>query len=553
MRNLLILASIASMLAGCAPSSLTKTSPLDVREPLRVRVLAINDLHGNLLPPKDPIKIDVPGAGKQEIRAGGVQRLATRIAELKAGHPHHVVVAAGDLVGASPLMSAAFHDEPTIESLNLMGLELSAVGNHEFDQGVPELLRKQNGGCHPDGCTPAAAPFAGARFRYLAASTIQKSTGKPLFQAYDIKQFDGIPVAFIGLALEGTPGLVMKDKLADWRFEDEADTINRLTDELHGKGVKAIVVLIHEGGEAAGGDGGGACLKGPIVDIAKGLKKGVDLIVSGHTHKQYNCMVDGLRITSAHRYGTYVTSIDLLLDRGSRDVIATEAENHLVRPELAEDGQQTGLIAVYRPMAEKIGNRIVGKLAAGISKDPDAAGASMLGQLIADAQLAATQTAGARIALMNPGGIRAPLVSQGGNLTYGDVYEVQPFQNILVTKTLSGAQLLRVLEQQWLDRKDAGIILQVSRGFTYQWDSKRPLGQRVVPGSARLDGKPIDPQAAYRVTANAFLAEGGDGFPAFAEGADPIVGITDLEALSAYLGEGRNLAGDGGDRILRMQ
>ena len=239
--------------------------------PVELRILAINDFHGYLQPPPGGIGIDDPAdkADKITVAAGGAEHMATAVRQLREGHKNNIFVAAGDLIGASPFLSAMFHDEPTIESLDMMGLAVAAVGNHEFDEGKDELLRMQHGGCHPiDGCQ-GPHPFLGARFRYLAASTFEKSTGKTVLPAYEIREFGGIPVAFIGLTLKGTPNLVSPTGVADLEFRDEADTVNALVPELKARGVEAIVVLIHEGGFPAGDYNECPGISGPIVDIVR--------------------------------------------------------------------------------------------------------------------------------------------------------------------------------------------------------------------------------------------------------------------------------------------
>ena len=222
--------------------------------PVDLRILAINDFHGYLRPPPGGITIADPEDRTKKITvpAGGAEHMATLVSQLREGHRNTIFVAAGDLIGASPFLSAMFHDEPTIEALSMMGLNISAVGNHEFDEGKDELLRMQNGGCHPVDQCLGPHPFAGAKFRYLAASTFEKSSGKTVFPPYEIREFDGIPVAFIGLTLKGTPGLVSPVGIAGLEFRDEAETVNALIPELKSRGVEAIVVLIHEGGLPTG-------------------------------------------------------------------------------------------------------------------------------------------------------------------------------------------------------------------------------------------------------------------------------------------------------------
>jgi 5'-nucleotidase len=434
-----------------------------------------------------------------------------------------------------------------------MGLEASAVGNHEFDQGHAELLRQQNGGCHPQRGCKGPQPFAGAKFRYLAASTIDSATGKTIFPAYHVKRFDGIPVAFIGLTLKDTPKIVAPLGVAGLEFRDEAQTINALVPELRRQGIEAIVVLIHEGGMPSGDYNECPGLSGAIVDIVKKLDRAVDLVVSGHTHRAYNCRVDGRLVTSADKYGTLVSAIDLTLDRKTGDVIESRADNVIVRNDrFARDPAQTQLIARYEQLAAPLAQRVVGRIAAPLTRDESPAGETAIGQLIADAQLAATADAGAQIAFTNPGGLRTSLNGGAdGTVRYEDLFAVQPFSNNLVTLTLSGAQLKQLLEQQWVDQPRQRV-LQVSRGFSYSWDSTRPPGQRVIAESMRLNGQAIDAQARYRISVNHFLAEGGDNFTLFRQAQEPRTGMMDIDALERYM-QGAGVVAPGKlDRVRRL-
>ena len=529
----LLLTAVA--LAACT------TTPPRATQPVNVKVLAINDFHGNLKPPRGGIRIKDPADPSKtiDVPAGGAEHLATAVAQLRAKNPNHIFVAAGDLIGASPLLSALFRDEPTIDSLGMMGLEVTAVGNHEFDRGSVELLRMQTGGCHPgDGCK-GPSPFKGASFKYLAASTVDIASGQTILPAYHVKRFEGIPVAFIGLTLKDTPNIVVPSGVAGLRFEDEAATVNKLVPELKRQGIEAIVLLIHEGGFPTGDYNQCPGISGPIVEIVKKLDKAVDLVVSGHTHRAYNCMIDGRLVTSADKYGTIVSEIDLVLDPKSGDVTSARADNLIVRTDrFAKDPAQTKLIEVYEQLAAPLAKRVVGKISAPLTRDESPAGEMAVGQIVADAQLAATRGAadgGAVIALMNPGGLRANLTAAAdGSVRYEDLFAVQPFYNNLVTLTLTGAQIVQVLEQQWLNQPRPRI-LQVSKGFTYSWDNARPVGQRVVPGSVMLDGKALDPTAAYRVTVNSFLADGGDNFGAFKQGSAAKTGAMDVDAFEAHI------------------
>jgi 5'-nucleotidase len=535
---------------GPASSATAQTAAVDVR------ILAINDFHGNLRPPPGGIRIPDPADSTNTIAvpAGGAEHMATLIKQLRAGQKNTVFVAAGDLIGASPFLSAMFHDEPTIEALSKMGLDISSVGNHEFDEGAVELLRMQNGGCHPtDGCQ-GPHHFEGAKFHYLAASTIETRTGKPILPPYDVRTFDGIPIAFIGLTLKGTPGIVSPAGVAGLQFNDEAETVNALVPELRARGVEAIVVLIHEGGLPTGSYNECPGISGPIVDIVRKFDKAVDVVVSGHTHRAYICDIDGRLVTSADKFGTLVTTIDLKLDPVTRDVASAKAGNTIVADSYTKDPDQTALLEAYDKLAAPIAGRPAGSITETLSRTPNDAGESVLGDIIADAQLAATRAdsnGGAVIAFTNPGGVRTDISGkEAGAVTYADVFASQPFRNQLVTLTLTGTQIKAMLEQQWLDPKRPRI-LQVSKGFSYAWDGAKPYGDRVAADRMALNGQRIDPAMSYRVTVNNYLAVGGDGFTVLKEATAPQVGIYDVDALYAYFQANSPIAPTTEARIVR--
>jgi 5'-nucleotidase len=534
-----------------APHALAQAAPVELR------ILAINDLHGNLRPPTGGIGIADPDDKSKKIvvPAGGVEHMATLVKQLRAGAKNTIFVAAGDLIGASPFLSAMFHDEPTIESLSMMGLEVASVGNHEFDEGMGELRRMQNGGCHPVDKCQGPQPFAGAKFHYLAASTVETSTGKTVFPPYEIREFEGIPVAFIGLTLKGTPGIVSPVGVAGLEFRDEADTVNALVPELKARGVEAIVVLIHEGGFPTGDYNECPGISGPIVDIVRKFDRAVDVVISGHTHKAYVCEIDGRLVTSGDKFGTLVTAVDLKLDRVTRDVVSAKADNVIVRTAVyPKDPEQTALLAAYDKLAAPIANRQAGSITATLSRVPNDAGESALGDIIADAQLAATRAdadGGAVMAVTNPGGIRTDIAKkEEGGVSYADLFASQPFRNQLVTLTLTGSQIKNMLEQQWRD-PNRPRILQVSKGFHYAWNGARSDGDRVAADSMSLNGTRIDPAASYRVTVNNYLAIGGDGFSVLKEGAAQRFGAYDSDALYAYFRTNSPIAPVTADRIVR--
>lgn len=533
MRHLLRLTGFALALAAL-PAAAQTTAPVELR------ILAINDFHGNLRPPPGGIRINDPEdkSKKVTVAAGGAEYMATLVKQLREGHKNTIFVAAGDLIGASPFLSAMFHDEPSVEALSMMGLAISSVGNHEFDEGKTELLRMQNGGCHPeDGCQ-GPHPFTGAKFHYLAASTIETATGKSVLPPYEIREFEGIPVAFIGLTLKETAGIVSPKGITGLEFRDEAETVNALVPQLKAHGVEAIVVLIHQGGQPSGDYNECPAITGPIVEIVQKFDRAVDVVVSGHTHRAYVCDIDGRLVTSGDKYGTLVTAIDLKLDPATRDIASARAENVIVaNASLARDPEQTALIDTYDKLSAPIANRPAGSVTQTLSRVPNDAGESALGDVIADAQLAATRDAkdgSAVIAFTNPGGIRTDInPKENGAVSYGDLFASQPFRNRLVTMTLSGSQIKDMLEQQWLDPKRPRI-LQVSNGFSYIWDASKPLGERVIVDKMTLNGKPVEPGAAYRVTINDYLAVGGDGFTVAKLGGSPQYGGYDADALFAF-------------------
>jgi 5'-nucleotidase len=527
----LLMATVVS--AGAKPS-----------DTVNVQILAVNDFHGNLEPPSG-------SSGRiGTINAGGAEYLATHINNLRAMNPNTVVVSAGDMIGASPLLSALFHDEPTIEAFNSIGLDFNAVGNHEFDEGVYELIRMQEGGCHPvDGCLDGD-DFGGAEFRYLAANVTWQKNDKPIFPGYKTRSFGGEQIAFIGMTLEGTPSIVTPSGISMLNFLDEADTVNALIPELKHRGVETIVVLIHEGGAQVAPAPYNGCvgISGAIVDIVNRFDPEVDVVISGHTHNAYNCVINNMLVTSAASFGRVVTDVDLTIDKATGDVVSMSANNNIVTRDVAKDSFITALIAKYNAIAAPLANRVIGSITATITRTANAAGESALGDLIADGQLAATADpafGGAVVAFMNPGGIRADLTyasspaGEGdGNVTYGEMFTVQPFGNSMVTLTITGAQIDTLLEQQFVGcGQPAGgqKILQVSAGFTYSWSASAPACNKVDPSTIKINGVVVDPAASYRVTVNSFLADGGDNFAVLKLGTDRLGGEVDTDAFEKYL------------------
>jgi 5'-nucleotidase len=558
-----------------------------------VQLLAFNDFHGHVKAVND-LGQSIPGtiqigqsknaAGAivaQTVPAGGAEYLSATVKALRATNANTITVGAGDLIGASPLLSGLFHDEPAIEALNILGLDVSGIGNHEFDEGLNEVYRMMNGGCHPvDGCQDGT-PFLGSIFGYLAANVFFAGTDETVLPPYEIRKIDNAKIAFIGMTLEGTPLVVTPSAIAGLEFRDEVETANALVAKLRAEeGVRSFVILLHEGGiqnapfsnaDAAQGLPGWAAvnscdnLSGAIVDIAKGLDDQVDVIVSGHTHQQYICAgakeIDGKLVTSAASFGRLVTDIDLVIDHQTKDVKSKTAENVIVtQTGLAADKDPlvTDLIAHWDAFAGPIGNRVVGFTPVSLCSVRDAGcdaldgqldGEAPLGNVIADSQLDATSPTdfgGAVIAFMNPGGIRAPL--NAGDVTYEELFNVQPFGNTLTVKTCTGAQIQALLEQQQFP----GRILTVSRGFNYTWDNARPAGDKVLNETVKLNGNPIVDTQSYRVEMNNFLASGGDGFSVFNACTNQLGGEVDLDAVVRYFEAHNPLTVPTDNRITRL-
>lgn len=556
-----VLCSTFCMLCACSGTQISDgPDPSAPIEPVEVSVFAINDLHGHLEGPAGKVK--VKGA---RVESGGVDTMAAHLDRLRATHPNSAFVCAGDLVGASPLLSSLFQDEPTVEAMNIMKMDVLAVGNHEFDEGVDELIRLQKGGCHPEKGCREGHTYKGASFPFLAANVIVKETNKTLFEPYIIKTYGAVRVGFIGLTFENTPQAVSPQAVAPVKFLNEVETINRYTKELQAKGVHAVVVVIHEGGHAKGNTDVNDCkdFSGPIAEIARQVDDDVDALVAGHTHQVFNCTIDGKIVTSAKSYGRVLTHIKLKIDPKTGHVVSKSATNIPNTREVTPNAQVAAHVGAYKKIVAPLANRKVAQITTDLSRTPNPAGESVLGMLIADAQAKASfqmiratglQGPSGQFALMNPGGIRASLefkaeAQEGdGVVTYSESQRVQPFGNTLVTMTLTGAQIKSVLEAQFRPNKE--VILQPSQGLTYMWDPAAPLGARVIPGTLMLNKQPIVDTNIYRVTVNSFLSTGGDGFKTFIKGTERVGGVVDLDAFVSYLQASQPLVAPSHGRVL---
>ena len=539
--------ALALLLAGCASTA--------SQGPVTINLVAMNDFHGNIEASRY-VPTGADGAKEKAIRAGGLEAVAAALQAWRKEDPELLFVSAGDLVGGSPAMSSLWADEPTIEAMNMLDLRASAVGNHEFDAGRKELLRQQNGGCdspRPVKACQMAKDYRGAKFTYLAGNVVDKATGKPFIPAFRIEQVKGVKVGLVGVVLQGADSVVMASGIAGLKFGDEAEAINKAVPAMRAQGADVIVALVHEGGTTKEAPLQPGCtgLEGAIVDIARKLDPAIKLVISGHTHQGFLCQVDGRTVTQAATAGHLLTRISMKVDPRTDTVSDLQASNVVMTPDLyPADPRIAAFVAKVKEGSRAALARPMAKLgSAPVLRKKNEAGESALGGVIADAVLAATREQGAQIGFMNEGGIRKDLEAGEDKVaSFGQTQAVLPFGNTLVVMDLTGAQLRTLLEQQWARPAASDTsMLQVSQGFSYQWDEKRPVGSRVVPGSITLNGVAIEDGKTYRVVANNFLAEGGDNFPEFSKGGKRVeTGLLDLDAFTDYLkkneGQGAALA-----------
>jgi 5'-nucleotidase len=563
MRLLTIAAVAAVITAGLAAGPAAAATPGKPATTTDVRLIAFNDFHGNLQPPAGSSgRVTLPNG--TTVDAGGAAFLATHVKQLRAQVRNSVVLSAGDNVGASPLDSALFHDEPTMDLLNELGVSASVIGNHELDEGYRELQRMQFGGCHPtDGCVFRDS-YRGARFPLLGAN-ITFDNGLPAALPFTVTLSGGVPVGVIGVTLEDLPLVVTPEAIKGLKFGDEVKAINQTSRLLDLLGIKTQVVLLHQGDNTEGG-GPDDCrtVPGPATAIAKAASPSVDVIFTGHSHQQYNCVINDPAgkprpVIQGASFGRLLSVVDLKVDKRTRDVVrsATVAHNEVVTRDVTPDPTALALADEAKAKAAPIANRQVGSITADLVRAQPASGESPLGDVIADAQLAATASNNAQIAMTNPGGIRTDLTYAGspagegnGVVTYGEAFAVQPFSNIMQTMTLTGAQLKTVLEQQWQPKPDGSLtinMLQISSTLHYTWSRSAPIGSKI--SNITVAGQPVTDTATYRVSVNNFIAAGGDGFAELKNGTDIAGGPVDLDAFTAYLTANPNLAPPAADRI----
>ncbi|MBG0820508.1 bifunctional metallophosphatase/5'-nucleotidase [Planomonospora sp. ID91781] len=540
-----------------------------------VRLLSLNDFHGHLEPPTGSSgrMVDETGA---TVYAGGAAYIAAHMEQLT--DKNTLKVAQGDLIGATPLISAAFHDEPSVEFLGKIGVTTSAVGNHEFDEGYAELRRIMKGGCHPvDGCSPAGE-WKGAAYDYIGANVILKRSGAgaekdalaalggnssslrsllrqygvPALPPVSIRWMNGVPIGFIGLVTKTTPNIVTAEGIKDLEFVDEVKAANVASRLLKLVGVKAQVVLVHEGDQVTAGQSPDACSAQPGAGnrIATQVDAEIDMILSGHSHQAYLCTVADPKgnqrlYSQGGSFGRVITKVDFRVDVRTRDVVRSSvvADNQVVTQTITPDDDIATFVQTWKDRVATVANKPIGKITADITNTAAPSGESPLGNLIADGQLAAARTGGnAQIALMNPGGVRASLTypsspaGEGdGVVTYGEAFTVQPFNNLLQVVTLTGAQLKTLLEQQFPggpNNQAFTKILQPSSNLTYSYSASAAWGSKV--SDIKIDGVAVTDAQTIRVAANNFLVGGGDAFAAFTQGTDVWSGPLDIDAFAAY-------------------
>lgn len=508
-RTLSLVIAVVMVLAWVPVATAAPTKA--VNEQVKLQLLAINDFHGQIIP--------------YSLTLGGLAMLGgyldERDAQVQAQNGVTWRLGAGDLIGASPAISGLLQDEPTLDALDSLKFSYSAVGNHEFDEGYAELLRLQYGGV-----SPVTGDWEGlSHLQYLSANVIRTDTGDTLFPPYAIEYAKGIPVGIIGVGYENSPMIVTASGVAGLEFLDEAEAVNDCVAELKAQGVEAIIVLLHDGGS---GNTSGGTISGDIVPVVEAMDDEVDVVLSAHSHQRYWGTIDGKLVTQAHSSGRAFADVDLVLDRATGDVVSKTAEivtvtipNDLITP----DKQVAKIVARAAAIVAPIVNEVVATAASDMTRTSTAAGESELGDLIAEAQ---RWQQGTDIAFMNPGGIRNDLMA--GEVTWGELFAVQPFSNYLVTMKMTGAQIDAVLEQQLF----ASRMLQIA-GITYSWSASAPAGSKIDPASIMVGGVPLDLTATYTVTANQFLADGGDGFTVFKNATDKMIWGTDLDALVGYV------------------
>lgn len=519
--RLLIIATCA-LLSACSQVSIKKNSTAPAattdlsRKPIELQLLALNDFHGFL----NPSNFEEAGVTQGKVQAGGAAFLATKINELSRDKANSLLVGVGDMIGASPLVSALLQDEPAIEALNAMGMRYSSLGNHEFDYGLATLMRLIHGGCPDTGCLQGR-DYTGAKFEYLASNVIDAKTGATIVPASAMATIEGVRVGFIGADLTATPSIALAKNVAGLNFIDEAQSINSEVAKLKAQGVRSIVVMVHLGGVFQGKVDPTNCagIEGPIIAFGNALDPEVDVILSAHSHRSYICNLGTKLLTQGASFGHLLTQVQLQIDRRSGEIIRKSAHHVLIdSTTITPDPTLQALVAQAQDATNAVAQQRVGTLAgSGVTRTSDSVRESDLSRLVGDAQLVAAsspETGSAVIALVNEGGVRTdlpPSPYQGSDpgtpIVYGDIYSVHPFGNEIQVLELTGAELKDALEQP-LDGSDHIIA---SDSLRYSISASAAPGNRVIASSMRLNGQPIKPTDRLRVAINNYLVGGGSG------------------------------------------
>lgn len=578
------LRALAAGLAGlCLALSPLAAGAAPGQEPLHLRLIGFNDFHGHLEAAGQSLSLADPGRPGKTLSTptGGAAALGGLIHSLEQGAPYSLVISSGDLIGAAPLVSTLFRHETTIDAMNRIGVDVGVVGNHEFDAGMAELQRLQQGGCRteapqsPVRSCAADAVFPGFQFPLLGANVVDEASGRPALAPFRVFRVHGVPVGVIGAVTRSTPSIVVPSGVKGLRFTDEAEAINQAARVLLSQGVKTLLAVVHEGGElgtpghrADWNDASCPGAIGPIFDIAHRLLPEIQVVFSAHTHQGYRCEREGRVIIQATSYGRGVSVVDLALDPASGaplpgqtrsinlpvfNALTPAAERERLTeatPEpyaqalraVRDDAEVAAMVARDVEAVSPIAGRPVGRLLGNFTRGGEG-GESAAGHLVADSQWMATRDpaqGGADLALMNAGGLRADLTCGDAKppctVGYGALFTMQPFGNDVVVMTLTGAQLRELLEQQARPKGLSPAMMQPSASLRYTWTASAPQGQHV--SGVTINGQPLDPARDYRLAVNSFMADGGDGFTVLRQGRDRITGPRDVDALAAYLQAG---------------
>lgn len=508
-----------------------------------LKLLAINDFHSQITAGE---QVDGRPVGSAPVLTAYLQE------SQRGARGRTFIVHAGDHVGASQPQSALLQDEPGIMFFNMLGNDhcrpggqydagcnlLGIPGNHELDEGLPEMLRLIHGGNHSQG-PYLQNPYQGAAFPYICANLVQKSNHQPLFPPYVVRMVDGVPVGFIGAVLRKASTFLSPESLAGLTVLDEAEAINHSVRKLRAEGVHTIIAVIHQGGyqrPVSAPSGQPHPLVGDITPIVERLDGEVDVVLGGHTHTYHNALVEKgngrkMLVVQAWPKGTGYADIDLEISRGTSDVVALSSRIVTTwadrGPGLRPDAPMAALAKQVDDKGNAIARQVIASAAKPITRLTNEAGESALGDLVADAQ---RQAMGTDFAFMHPEGIEADIAS--GGITKADHYTVQPANLNLIKLEMSGEQIYALLNQQWTSKGDQGRFLQIS-GLTYTWDADRPAGQRIV--AVMKDGEPLKTATRYTVTVNEYLAGGGGNFTVLTQGTNPVVGPFVADALIHYV------------------